>query len=249
MTNRQMAGERVYGSMGQRIAKILHACKARLRSKERGRVQWLSQFIPANGVVLDIGAHFGYLTKEFARLHHGSCRVYAFEPLPYNFSILRAVTARLANVTRNTQALSDANGVAEFVVPVKVRGKISPGLGHLGSEQQTGDYIRHTVETLRLDDFAQQHGMDRIDFIKIDIEGAEWLALRGGTETLRRFKPTVYAEVDDTHTTNFDYTPQELFDFMHSMGYAIFLADTEQRSLVAVERYTVLGDYLFRAER
>ena len=55
--------------------------------------------------------------------------------------------------------------------------------------------------------------------------------------------------MDDTHTTNFDYTPQELFDFMHSMGYAIFLADTEQRSLVAVERYTVVGDYLFRAER
>lgn len=246
MTNRQVAGETIYGSLGQRIARVLHACKARLGHKERGRVQWLAQFVPKDGVVIDIGAHFGYLTKEFARLHRGACRVYAFEPLPYNFSILRAVTSRFPNVVRQTQALSDVNGVADFVVPVKTQGKIGPGLGHLGTERHR-DYIRHTVETLRLDDFARQTGLDRLDFIKIDVEGAEWLALRGGTETLRRFHPAVYAEVDDALTANLGYAPRELFDFMRSLGYAPSLADAERFSLRAVEQYVGAGDYLFQA--
>ena len=248
MTNRQVAGETVYGSLGQQFARVLHACKARLRHKERGRVQWLSQFLPAGGVVLDIGAHFGYLTKEFARLHHGTCRVYAFEPLPYNFGILCAVTSRFPNVVRRPQALSDINGVADFVVPIKAQGKIGPGLGHLGTERHR-DYIRHTVETLRLDDFARQVGLDRLDFIKIDVEGAEWLALRGGTETLRRFRPVVYAEVDDALTANLGYAPRELFDFMRGLGYAPSLADTEQRTLRAVEQYVGAGDYLFQTDR
>jgi FkbM family methyltransferase len=247
MSNLQREADRVYHSPAQRLAHFLHACKARFRAKERARVRWLAAFIPPGGVIVEAGAHFGYLTKEFARIHGGTCRVYGFEPLPYNFSILRRVVGRFANVSVRQQALSDANGTADLFVPVKYQGKIGPGLAHLGAERQR-DFVRHTVETVRLDDFVGQAGLARLDFIKADVEGAEGLVLRGGEQALRRFGPAIYVELDARFTARLGYTPQELFAFLAGLGYRASRGGAAAGELEPVDAYQRPGDYLFRRQ-
>jgi FkbM family methyltransferase len=243
--SREIDAERIYGSPGQRLAHVIHEAKARFRSKEKKRVQFLASFFPPSGTVIEVGAHFGYLTKEFAQVHAGSCMVYGFEPLPYNFGILQKVTRSYSNVVIRNQALSDSDGTADLMVPVKKQGKIGPGLAHFGQETER-DYIRHKVETVRMDRAASDLGLSRLDFIKMDVEGAELLVLRGGEETLRRFKPVIYAEIDPAFTTRLGYTPKDLFDFLLSMGYRAHQPDEARNAIIPVSGFEGPYDYLFR---
>lgn len=237
--------ERIYNSLGQRVAKLLHLTKARFRSKERERVSWLGQLIPENGVIVDVGANFGYFAKEFARLHDDSCSVLAFEPLSYNFSILRTVVSALDNVKIHKNALSDVNGTDDLFVPIKKQGKIGPALAHFGPESER-NYIKETVECLRLDDYVERTGIEKIDFIKIDVEGAELLVFKGANETLQRFKPVIYTEVSRDYTNRVGYAPETLFEFLRAFGYTPYLENSSPFQLSRVNEYTIPGNYLFR---
>jgi len=124
---------RVYRTAGQRLARFIHFCKARFRHSQRDTVQWLGQYIPEYATIIDVGAQFGNFTKAFSRLHHSSCTVHAFEPLPYNYGILEAVTAGLGNVTTHRTALSDHAGTTDLFIPVKEQGRLGPGLAHFGT--------------------------------------------------------------------------------------------------------------------
>lgn len=247
MSSRQLDSNEIYNSLGQRLAKQIHLFKARTRHKERPRVEYLSRYIPHAGVILDVGAHFGYFSKEFARIHDGTCHVHAFEPMAYNLSILRIVTRHLDNVEIHPRALSDTSGTASLAIPVKSQGKIGPGLAHLGEESER-KFVIQPVETIRLDDIAGELGLSRVDFIKIDVEGAELPALRGAESLIRRCRPVIFAEVYDKFTARIGYRAQELFAFLKQFGYSAELLEPGQGgfSQTPASDYEQAGDYLFR---
>lgn len=244
MNTRQLDSDEIYQSLGQRIARQIHLYKALFRSKERPRVEWLSQFIPEGGVILDIGAHFGYFSKEFSRLHHGSCSIIAFEPMAYNAGILAVVTAKLPNVTVVNKALSDSDGTLDLIIPVKEQGKIGPGLAHFGVEKHR-DYIVQPVETLRLDDYVSENKLTRVDFIKIDVEGAELPALMGAALTIERYKPVIFTEVCRDFTKRLGHMPEDLFDFLANAGYSAHRVNEQNLTMRPVLNYEDVGDYLF----
>ncbi|MDX1444525.1 MAG: FkbM family methyltransferase [Gammaproteobacteria bacterium] len=247
MTPREFPGQDIYQSPSQRIAWLLHLLKARFRNKERDRVAWLGRFIPANAVIFDIGAHFGYFAKEFARLQGGSCFIHAFEPFSYNHQILSSVTSRFPNVRRHDLALSDADGHADLAVPVKVQGKIGPGLAHLG-EERSRDFILERVRTSRLDTVVTDLGIDRLDFVKCDVEGAEMLVFRGAEQVLRSFHPVIYTEINADYTKRLNYEPHELLSYLGRIGYEARHVDRDAAgfTLSREKGYTGPGDYLLR---
>ena len=234
----------IYGSSAQRAARLIHLFKARFQSHERDHVNRLAQYVTGKGAIIDAGAHFGYFTKEFARLNAGRRKVHAFEPLPYNFGILHSVSSGLDNVSIYRQALSDANGSADLLVPVKAQGKIGPGLAHFGKERHR-DYIRHRVETVTLDSFVRKAGITEVALIKIDVEGAELLVLRGAREVLGKSGPAIYLELNAAFTERLGYRPPDLFAMLNRYGYQSFLVKGRIDGLSRVYDYTVPGDYLF----
>ncbi|MDD4880982.1 MAG: FkbM family methyltransferase, partial [Gallionellaceae bacterium] len=196
---RQQDSDRILSSPSQRFAWWLHMIKARLRRKEAKKVAYLGRHVPPGGVILDIGAHFGYFSKEFCRLHNHSCHVYGFEPVSYTRSILELVTRSFGNFSLHSTALSDANGEADIQIPIKKSGHIGIGLSHLG-EERNRDFISETITTLKLDTFMAATGLTRIDFIKCDVEGAELAGFKGGANAIATFRPTVFCEVNDQLT-------------------------------------------------
>ena len=84
----------------------------------------MSKHIRQNGVVIEVGAHFGYLTKEYAMIHDHSVLVIAFEPVDYCHSILKLIVGKLPNVKIEHLALSETNGEQEIIIPVKESGKL-----------------------------------------------------------------------------------------------------------------------------
>jgi len=141
-------------------------------------------------------------------------------------------------------ALCDENGAEELVIPVKEQGKIGPGLAHFGSETHR-DFIVQAVETVRLDDFIKDAEITKVDFIKIDVEGAELLALKGGASTIEQHKPVIFAEICDDFTQRMGYAPKELFTFLEKSGYSANLVNEENLTLFPVANYQSCGDYLF----
>ncbi len=140
--------------------------------------------------VLDIGANVGDWAMPFAlRVGPTGC-VLAFEPVPY----LAETVAKTARVNRqdwvevHQLALSDCDGSSEFSVESG-----NSGGSRLG--RAAGDFAVIAVATRRLDSLlAERPDIDRIDFIKIDVEGHELGVLRGATATLARFRPPLLLE-------------------------------------------------------
>jgi FkbM family methyltransferase len=222
----------------QRWGWLAHVYKACAQQHHLELKPLLAPLIPADGVVLDIGAHAGQFAKLFARLAPRG-RVYAFEPSPYALSILRlAVRAnRLKNIVIEPVGLSDAAGVARLTTPIKRRGDVGFGLAHIGQADRPGDHVEHEVRLTTLDQACE--GLERVDFIKIDVEGWELSALKGGARTLGRFRPPIFAEVNHGYLARAGATPAQLWAFLEGLGYRASLNGAEAPA------YGGPGDYLW----
>jgi FkbM family methyltransferase len=127
---------------------------------------------------IDVGANVGVWTVALAAAHP-KAHVYSLEPTPNTFSALRHNVAlnRLQNVTATEIAVSDSTGVLPFQVTenMSVLNRLAP------SKESAEDLHRgrftnaRTIEvkSVRLDDFCKDRHIDRIGFLKIDVEGAE----------------------------------------------------------------------------
>jgi FkbM family methyltransferase len=148
-------------------------------------------------VIFDIGAHHGesvaYLKGVFSK-----ATVYSFEPDPDSFAALSASV--IEGVNYFNLALSDADGTASFfrnqishtnsLLKVNLNSKDSISIAKATAERDAKFFEsfnkENQVRTARLDTFTQQHSIDHIDLLKIDVQGAECRVLKGGEATLRK---------------------------------------------------------------
>src|SRR5262249_7055832 len=177
---------------------IAHLFKAATQQHHRALASTVARLVPPAAVVFDVGAHAGQYTKLFASTA-AQGQVYAVEPGSYARSILRTVVwlHRLDNVAVLPIALGATPRLASLTLPmpVKGRGSFGVGLAHLGAPGERWRKVAQELVALTtLDIVVAALGLDRVDFIKADIEGWELRLLHGSTETLRRFRPYLMLE-------------------------------------------------------
>ncbi|HEV3362802.1 MAG TPA: FkbM family methyltransferase [Acidimicrobiia bacterium] len=150
---------------------------------QRDLVALLHRQLPSDAVAVDGGAHIGVITVLLASLCPDG-HVYAFEPVPETSAHLEHNLALngLTNVTVERLALYGADGDITLTF-----NEAYPGGSHIGNGECR-------VGTARLDSWAQARGLDRLDLLKLDVEGAELAVLDGAEETLRRLKPLTVVE-------------------------------------------------------
>lgn len=133
--------------------------------------------MPETGdVVFDLGAYLGDSAVAFSRLVGETGHVYSFEALSSQFETLKKNLARF-NCDNVTPCFNAAWNKAEELCMSSNRGSSSIGGGE------------NPVQGVRIDDFVRERGIERVDFIKMDIEGAEQEALDGCVETIKKFTP------------------------------------------------------------
>ncbi|MCH7485608.1 MAG: FkbM family methyltransferase [Proteobacteria bacterium] len=204
---------------------IAHAFKAVAKQHHRDMAPVLRRFIREDSVVLDIGGHAGQFAKLFARIARRG-RVYTFEPSAYALSILRmgVRASGLGNITVVPEGLGDAPGTHTLTTPLKERGSRRYGLAHLGVGGNSGRAAAtQEVRLTTIDAFAAKEGMERLDFIKADVEGWELRMLMGGAETIGRHRPTLMIELDATHLPRAGDTLEGAWDTLLSWGYRPWL--------------------------
>lgn len=186
----------------------------------------IARYIPRRAVVFDIGAHAGQYTKLFAR-YAGDGRVYAFEPGSYARSILRTVvwTHRLANVAVVPAALGAVAGVGTLTIPLKRPRSLGFGLAHFGEAdaERWAAVAQEVAVTTTVDTMAAALQLDRLDFIKADIEGWELQMLNGARTTLERFRPVMLLELMRNSLARAGDRLEDAFAQLETLGYGAFV--------------------------
>ena len=100
-------------------------------------------------------------------------------------------------------------------------GTVNEGLGSLFADGQRSSAAGE-IELTTLDDYCAQAGIERLDLLKIDVEGAELAVLRGGAKTIERYRPFIIVEVQEQTADNAGYTVQELIFWLLARGYTLF---------------------------
>ena len=152
-----------------------------LGTYERGTVRACRRLLRPGMTAMDVGAHAGYYTVLFSRLVGPVGRVFAFEPHPTTFAVLERNVRRrsLANVTLSAAAVSDRDGEGDLW-------ETAVSVGHTLLAAKPGTGRARRVPTVRLDTAARGHAVERVDLVKIDVEGAEAEVLAGMAELAAR---------------------------------------------------------------
>jgi FkbM family methyltransferase len=162
--------------------------------------------IRAGDIVVDGGSNVGFFALLAARLLGKNGRVFAFEPDPESFLLLRRnveSNGLLGTVQLEERALTDANGSFDFSVAVQ-----EPMLSSLVARAQVDSRVIR-VHGVRLDDYFVMNGIEKADVIKLDLEGAEPLALEGMTSALATARLIIF-EVNEPQLAGVGVDPVEL---------------------------------------
>jgi FkbM family methyltransferase len=181
----------------------------------------LSQILNPGDECLDIGANFGYHTISMAHVVENSGKVYAFEPIRVIFQQLNCNVFLNGLTNVNTYNLAVGENTRRISVP---------NIDFLGDSKNYGDtsldYNKtdNVVGLVKVDDFK----FDNLKFIKVDIQGMELLCLRGAKETIKKFKPVMIIEVEEFRFSKYNYTKDELFNFIkNDCEYKIYQIDSD----------------------
>ena len=189
------------------------------RSREEQVMRAFARLIVHGDTVIELGGHIGYISLYLANLVGRDGHVYVFEPSPENLAYTRRNVAEDSAITLVEQAASDSAGTATFFVE-GLTGQNSTlvedySLFKENRERAFSDenYRKIEVPTTTVDEFVSANGL-KPNFMKIDVEGAEVACLRGGVETLKRFRPRLMVEVTRRR--------EEVFALMTELGYRIY---------------------------
>jgi FkbM family methyltransferase len=183
---------------------------------DRAEIALLERLRPPRGVLFDVGANIGAYSTLLSALCPDS-RIFAFEPSPESAAVLRLniQSSNAPNVTVETMALADFNGSSEFVNRSR-----EAATNHLTREPEPDVTIR--VATTTLDSYTAAHGIDRIDFIKIDVEGSEPLVLRGASRLMQERRIGIgMIEICPGNLSRSGFSIRDLFSVAEHNGYRI----------------------------
>lgn len=188
---------------------------------EPNEFAFISSYLKPGMMFVDIGANEGFFSMFASRRVGTSGSVVAFEPSSRELKRLRAnvLLNGASNIAIQTCALSDANGTAELRICE---------YGHEG-QNTLGDFAHavvqagtQQVELKTLDGYFEENAHDRLDFIKMDVEGAEQKVLHGARNTLERFKPVILLELNDRALQFQGACCESVVSLLRSLDYEIY---------------------------
>jgi FkbM family methyltransferase len=207
VTCHPLAGVTIHLNPQQRIERLMWA-----GAYEPDLVRMLKSFLKPGMAFLDLGTNIGYFSAIAASLVGVHGRVFAFEPAPNCFTGLQRNLSVFPQAFIYNCAAGDRTGQTCFYLHAK-----EDGWGSLFSDQDLRERIE--VNTIRLDDWAQDATIERLDFLKIDIEGGEYRALLGARALLKRFRPLVIAELNSVCLSRDQRTPDDVLHLFAETGY------------------------------
>lgn len=195
----------------------------------------IREYVKPGYTVIDVGAHIGYYTLLFARMVGEHGLVIAFEPLEENFLVLQENIKlnNYSNVRVVKSAVAEKSGIATLY---RDEWFALPAASHITSNDRSGLLI-YNVSTVSLDEYVKTNKLQRVDFVKIDVEGAEDLVIKGMQMILLRDRRILVVEVHGI----MDGSPSGALVNLERAGYQLWKIEGELGSASAEYRGHVLA--------
>lgn len=203
---------------------------------ERAITDLVRKIVYKNDVCLDVGANFGWYSSLFYSL--GAGEVHAFEPVLPIFEQLREnfeLVDSPANVFLNNFALGDDFKKTELYIS---EGE-TYGFASISTHGKTPSQT-FRAEIMPLDAYLNERKIEQVDFIKVDIEGAEMMFLKGAGSIFKQKRPPlIIMEMALDTTKYFNYKPNDLVDYIGGQtDYDFFAINEINGMLVEIEGFT-----------
>jgi FkbM family methyltransferase len=202
------------------------------REFERDESMLIARVIREEAICVDVGAHVGYYTLLFAsKASRGE--VHSFEPVPRSFYLLstNVLTNGFYNVTLNCCALGNVDGEMSFTVS-----KDSAYSSLVDTERKPRERVIR-VPVKSLDSYCRERALRRIDFLKVDVEGAEKMVLEGALGCLEdvHLKPKIMMlELYEPMLQKYSTSIEEIVRWLGDFGYSPFIC--HKRQVIPFER-------------
>jgi len=193
----------------------------RRESFETAELAFVGRFLRPGMTVLDLGAHHGLYTLLASKRVGKHGRVISFEPSPRERRALRLHVAMNGcwNVEIQGAALGKENTEASLFV---VQGS-QTGCNSLRPPVVESGTAPVRVRVIRLDDWLAGQKLEKVDLVKLDVEGGELPALEGAARLLEaRPRPVILAEVQDVRTAPWGYRARDILNYLAEKQYKWF---------------------------
>lgn len=192
----------------------------------------LNKLINKNDIAVDVGAHIGYYTMLLSGLVGKKGRVYSFEPDPTSFKLLKKNVKHNhydERVTCEKRVVSNSNKIVSL--------SLNPRGGEENTLKEMEKWEKIDVKSLKLDDYFDE----KIDFIKIDVEGAEPLVIEGMQNLLEKYRPTIVMEYlpdqwECDIENKFENKPKLVFSYLKKLEYDFYLPSNGRLKKIKINK-------------
>jgi FkbM family methyltransferase len=204
-------GARLRISLGDRIGRLMWT-----GCYETELVAFLQSMLEPGMVFVDVGANVGYFSVTAAALVGHTGRVHSFEADPGCFSRLAGNARDYPWFTPYHTAVADYVGDIDFY---RSSGRGESGWGNVFGAPAAHDRV--SVSVCTLDGWSKQQAVHKVDFLKMDVEGAEYRVLRGGRSLLNATRPVMWVEADEVCLQRDGKSVADLLGLLAEWDYSV----------------------------
>jgi FkbM family methyltransferase len=187
------------------------------KKREQDVMALFEKIVDKGNFVVEAGAHIGYISQFFSKLVGDNGKVVLFEPGENNISYLKQNITNFPNISLVEKAVSDTNGIASFYLD-SLTGQNNSLLSDYDLYNDNVKFAGIStekkvtqLETITIDTYLEANARGKVvDFVKIDVEGAEYPTLKGMNLTLTNYKPSLMIEATESIP--------EIFKFLKNNG-------------------------------
>jgi FkbM family methyltransferase len=179
------------------------------------------KIIEKDYTVFDIGGNIGWYTNHIAALLENG-KIYAFEPIPETYQKLtkNVLLNGYNNIQLEDFAFSDKQDKIKFFYS-----PIMPGAASSKNITENKNMQELECITDTLDNYVLTNNIKKIDFIKCDVEGAEFMVFNGAKNTIQLHHPIVFSEMLRKWSAKFNYHPNDIINFYRELGYNCYVSN------------------------
>lgn len=210
-------------------------------SYEESEINMCLSLIKPGFTIFDVGANVGWFSLIISK-NIQNVSLHSFEPIPATFDNLNrniALNGGLPIKTYNLGFYSEDTNLKLFY-DSECSGRTS------AANLAEIDVSQVTCSFKKMDSFVKEMKIQQLDFVKCDVEGAEYFVYQGGIETLRKFKPIIFSEMLRKWSAKFNYHPNDIINFLSKIGYLCFvIRENKLDNFIRMDEETVETNFLF----
>lgn len=236
-------------SMGKGLKRTVNGHTLRLPTRyfkyfpetyEADNFEFLRESCKPGAVVIDIGAHIGLFSVIASQVVGKSGKVYAFEPAPSTYALLQK-TVRINHQEKEIETFQKAVGKETGKITFFISDDKADNSNSLVQYKEDRSLHGIDVAVTSIDNFVQEKNISKLDFIKIDVEGAEYDTLQGAVHTLKSLRPACIVAIHPEPIAAKGDNLEDIYDLITGCNYRITL-DKKEFSKAAMLANTELID-------